>query len=183
MNFTRSLLLGVFAASELGRAIRIKQETSGDCGAASDFYEQCELTIRAGTLETGLSAANESLVEYYFSLDNMGAADWHAMKADLEAELMYQIKNGYIDFPLITAEDIAGCGEFAIPAGCEDQVAKKQGMTEHARAEEADMTNFNAFLLSEHWVNDYRDNSTTPDGHPGDEGENGSEETQETTVV
>ena len=42
----------------------------------------------------------------------------------------------------------------------------------HARTEEADMKNFNSFLLSDHWMNDFRDNSTTPDGHPGS-GEHG----------
>ena len=62
MNFTRSLLLGVFAAAELGRSIRIKQEPNGECGAASDFYEQCLVTIRAGTAATGLAEENEMLV-------------------------------------------------------------------------------------------------------------------------
>jgi len=86
------------------------------------------------------------------------------------------------DFPLVSAEDIPGCGEYTIPAGCEDQVAKKAGIIEHARAEEADMRNFNTFLWSEHWENDYRDNSTTPDSHPDDEG-HGSGTTEEAPIV
>jgi hypothetical protein len=54
-------------------------------------------------------------------------------------------------------------------------------MTEHARAEEADMINFNSFLWSDHWMNDYRPASETPDGHAG-EGDHGTTETTATAT-
>jgi hypothetical protein len=90
MNFTRSLLLGVFAASELGRSIRINQEMDGTCGAASAFYEQCNIDIRAKTEEKGIGAENEAMVyDIFYEYDTFGAADWEELKADLEAELMW----------------------------------------------------------------------------------------------
>ena len=90
MNFTRSLLLGVFAAAELGRSVMIRQAVDGSCAAASAFYEQCLLDIRAGTLATGIAADNEARVlDIFTNYSTFGATDADRLKRDLEAELMY----------------------------------------------------------------------------------------------
>ena len=89
MNFTRSLLLGVFAASELGQSIRLRL-SQDDCGAASLHYENCNIDIRAGMDATGLGKENEERVEYIFNHEfTQDSADWHELKSHLEAEFMY----------------------------------------------------------------------------------------------
>lgn len=133
---------------------------------------------------TGIGKENEERVEYIFNHEfTQDSADWHELKSHLEAEFMYQIRNGYIEFELVTADDpqIMQCPAYDVPTGCEEQVEKKSGMTGHAMAEWADMINFNAFLFSEkeHWRNDYRDNSTTPTSHPGEGETHGPPEDQE----
>ena len=96
---------------------------------------------------------------------------------------MWQIEFGYIDFHLVSAADIGGCAPYDIPEGCEDEVAKRQGRTEHARAEEADMINFGSFLWSEHWKNDYRPASDTPEGGHGDEDTTTETTTTQTSTI
>ena len=82
-----------------------------------------------------------------------------------------------LSFELVHWSEIPGCvDEPTIPDEC-SMVQNRVGKIEHARREEADMTNFNSFLNSEHWTDDFRDASTTPDagthgtGGPGGNGE------------